>query len=206
MSVPPPRSRPFDSRFFRDALGCFVTGVTIVTTRAADGGVYGLTANSFNSVSLEPPLVLWSLDLQSNSLRAFLDATHFGVNVLALDQIALSRRFASQSGNRFAGVSYRLGPAGVPLIDGCAAWFECLTRARHEEGDHVIFVGEVEACGFNDVPPLIFHGGRYAVAQPHPGERDPVAQPRRVDPALASGSAPADAEVAGTDREASPDD
>jgi flavin reductase (DIM6/NTAB) family NADH-FMN oxidoreductase RutF len=163
-----PRGRPFDSRLLRDALGRFATGVTIVTTRAADGGSIGLTANSFNSVSLDPPLVLWSLDRASESLEAFLSCSHFAINVLAEDQVDLSRRFASPVANRFAGVAFRSGAGDVPLIEGCSAWFECLNRTHHEGGDHVIFVGEVEACGFADRPPLLYFGSRYAALRAHP--------------------------------------
>lgn len=149
-----------DPRHFRGALSQFATGVTVVTTIGLDGRPVGLTASSFNSVSLAPPLVLWSLSLRAASLPAFRLHTHYAVNVLAADQLEVARRFASRDIDRFAGVPYRLGRGGAPVLDGCVAWFECSNRSRHEEGDHVIFVGEVEACGFTAGPPLLFHGGQ----------------------------------------------
>lgn len=168
MSRPPARRRPFDTRHLRKALGRFATGVTVVTTRAPDGGYVGLTVSSFNSVSLEPPLILWSLGSEASVLNAFLRCTHFAVNVLAESQIGLSRRFAGDAANRFAGVDFRLGAHGVPLVAHCAAWFECRNRSHLEAGDHVIFIGEVEACGHDGAPPLIWHGSTYCVTAPHP--------------------------------------
>ena len=176
------RQPDFGTSHFRGALGQFATGVTIITTRAlGDDGeprLLGFTANSFNSVSLEPPLVLWSLSLAAASLAVFLDNSHYAVNVLASDQIALSRLFGSQSkaraaeqgliADRFAGVAWREGFRGAPILEGCCAWFECFNRSRYEEGDHVIFVGEVERCGFAEREPLVFQGGDYHMTQPHP--------------------------------------
>lgn len=170
----------FDSSHFRSALGQFATGVTVITTRTLtpDGGsrLLGFTASSFNSVSLTPPLVLWSLSRSSSSIAAFIDNPHYTINVLASDQIALSRQFGASSRpsasgvvpDRFAGVAWREGSRGAPIIDGCCAWFECFNRSRYEEGDHVIFVGEVERCDFNAREPLVFQGGNYHMTQPHP--------------------------------------
>jgi 3-hydroxy-9,10-secoandrosta-1,3,5(10)-triene-9,17-dione monooxygenase reductase component len=155
---------PDDARRFRSALGAFATGVTIVTTRDAQGRDVGLTANSFNSVSLEPPMVLWSLARSARSLPAFLGATHFVVHVLAADQEELSLRFAARGSNKFAGLDLERGSARVPMLRGCSARFQCRTAFRHEGGDHVIFVGAVESFDQSDQPPLIFHGGRYALA------------------------------------------
>ena len=147
----------FDSRQFRDALGEFATGVTIICARTGDGRYVGLTANSFNSVSLDPPLVLWSLSRQSASLAAFEAAERYSINVLSAGQSELARRFSRPHEDRFAGVAYRMGWAGAPLIDGCAAWFECAHHARHPAGDHMIFVGDVATCERAGGHGLVFH-------------------------------------------------
>ncbi|HJS89953.1 MAG TPA: flavin reductase [Steroidobacteraceae bacterium] len=152
------------ARRFRSALGAFATGVTIVTARDGDGHDIGLTANSFNSVSLDPPMVLWSLAKDARSLPAFLAAPHFAVHVLAADQEELSKRFATRGSEKFAGLDVERGASQVPLLRGCSARFQCRTAFRHEGGDHVIFVGAVEAFDQSDRPPLVFHGGRYALA------------------------------------------
>lgn len=161
----PPRARrpAFTSMQFRSALGMFATGVTIVTARTADGRCVGLTANSFNSVSLDPPLVLWSLSRSAGSMPAFARGSHYAVHILAADQRALAERFASKAVvDRFEGVPWQCGEHDVPLLDGAAAVFECFNRSQYEEGDHVIFVGEVERCRVDpQASPLIFHGGRY---------------------------------------------
>ncbi len=152
------------ARRFRGALGAFATGVTIVTTRDTDGHDIGITANSFNSVSLDPPMVLWSLAKSARSLPAFLAASHFAVHVLAADQEDLSLRFATRGSEKFSGLDLERGPAQVPLLRGCSARFQCRTAFRHEGGDHVIFVGAVEAFDHSERTPLVFHGGRYALA------------------------------------------
>lgn len=157
----PPESRSDDPHRFRAALGAFATGVTIVTTRDAAGRDVGLTANSFNSVSLDPPMVLWSLAKNARSLPAFLAATHFAVHVLAADQEELSLRFAARGVEKFAGLDLERGAELVPLLRGCSARFQCRTAFRHEGGDHVIFVGAVDSFDQSQRPPLIFHGGRY---------------------------------------------
>ena len=132
----------FEPAAFRKALGSFATGVTIVTT-CADGERFGVTANSFNSVSLDPPLVLWSLAKSAASHAAFAAAPGFAVHILAADQQDLSNRFARKGADKFAGLSLESGRAGVPLLAGCAARFECRTTYQYEGGDHIIFVGEV---------------------------------------------------------------
>ena len=170
----PADSSPDDARRFRSALGAFATGVTIVTTRDADGKDVGLTANSFNSVSLEPPMVLWSLAKSARSLPAFLAATHFAVHVLAADQEELSLRFAARGAEKFAGLDLERSAAGVPLLRGCSARFQCRTAFRHEGGDHVIFVGAVELFDHSERPPLVFHGGRYALTV----RKEPARQPQ----------------------------
>jgi len=153
-----------DKRAFRNALGAFTTGVTVVTTRDAEGRDVGLTVNSFNSVSLEPPLVLWSLARNAASLPAFQSAEHFAVHILAADQEPLSNRFAQRGADKFAGLELVRGEGGVPLLPGCAARFRCRTAYRHEGGDHEILVGEV--LGFESFgrAPLVFQQGGYAVA------------------------------------------
>lgn len=152
---------------FRGAMGSFATGVTIVTALGADNRPIGLTANSFNSVSLTPPLVLWSLSLTSRSMAAFRHASHYAINVLAADQRALAERFAGRLVDRFAGVAFRAGVHGCPVIEGAAAVFECESRSRHEEGDHLIFVGEVKGCSYRpQAEPLVFHQGRYVIGLP----------------------------------------
>ena len=145
----------------------FATGVTIITARSAHGDLIGLTANSFNSVSMQPPLVLWSLARGAGSLPTFRAGSHYAINVLAADQKALAERFASKVGDRWAGVAHSPGVSGAPLLAGAAAHFECFNRSRYEEGDHVIFVGEVEQCGHREgASPLLFHGGRFYTEHP----------------------------------------
>lgn len=158
-------SRPaIDARSFRTALGSFATGVTVITTRAADGTPVGLTANSFNSVSLEPPMVLWSLSRSAKSMPVFEQAEHFAVHVLAADQEALSTRFARSGGDKFAHLALETGIADLPLLSGCAARFQCRTSFRHDGGDHLIFVGEVLEFDSTERAPLIYHAGQYALS------------------------------------------
>ncbi len=154
----------FDSHRFRHALGTFTTGVTIVTTVDAAGNDVGVTANSFNSVSLAPPMVLWSLARTSASIAAFLAARHFAVHVLASDQQVLATRFSTKGADRFAGLNPARGVDGVALLDGCAARFECRTAFQYEGGDHVIFVGEVLNFEHCEREPLVFKRGRFALA------------------------------------------
>lgn len=155
----------FDAREFRNALGTFPTGVAVVTTRAPSGAFVGLTINSFSSLSLEPPLVLWALQLASPSLGAFDRARHFAVNILAEEQVELSRRFASQVPNKFSDLEVHAGLEGLPLIAGCAARLECRAAARHNGGDHVLFIGQVERFEYDARKrPLVFYAGRYHAA------------------------------------------
>ncbi|MGC5013434.1 flavin reductase family protein [Streptosporangium sp. DT93] len=155
----------------RDALGQFATGVAVITAVTGRGDRLGVTVNSFTSVSLDPPLVLWCLSRRAPSAPAFAEAGRFAVNVLAADQEHLSRRFATPLPDKFAGVETRLTPAGVPVLAGTLAHFACRTVTTYEGGDHLIFVGEVEH--FHGTPggePLVFHSGTYrAVSVP---ERD----------------------------------
>ena len=151
----------FDTRAFRSALGSYTTGVTVITTRNSSGVAVGLTINSFAAVSLDPPLVLWSLSLNSSSLPAFKECKHYAINVLAQDQQALSQRFAATQTDKFAGLDFVLGATGAPLLSGCCAWFEFRNEVRHDGGDHLIFVGRVEGFARSDQPPLVFQGGQY---------------------------------------------
>lgn len=148
-------------RTLRDALGDFATGVAVVTARAADGQPVGVTINSFASVSLEPPLVLWSLGLHSPSLLVFESCSHYAVNILAADQIEFSQRFAQSQSDKFAGIVTTVGAGGTPLLPGCSACFECRNELRYPGGDHIILIGYVENFIRADKPPLIFHRGRY---------------------------------------------
>lgn len=160
----PPSFSPSE---FRSALGMFATGVTIVTARTGGGKLVGLTANSFNSVSMSPPLVLWSLARSAGSLAAFSAGSHYAINILSADQQDLARQFAAKELDRFAGVEFLAGAGGAPLIQGAAATFECFNRSRYEEGDHVIFVGEVERCSYQPgASPLLFHGGKFYAEHP----------------------------------------
>ncbi|MEO1045602.1 MAG: enoyl-CoA hydratase-related protein [Pseudomonadota bacterium] len=176
----------FDPRTFRDALGQFATGVTIVTARSADGTPVGVTANSFNSVSLDPPLILWSLARTSRCMSVFEAAEEFAVHILASDQDDLSNRFASRMDDKFAGLD--IAGSGLPLLEGCTARFRCRTRHAYEGGDHVIFVGEVVGFEHDAKPPLLFHGGDYA---------DKKKRVRPVGDATEYGSDVADAEIVG---------
>ncbi len=145
----------------RAALGRFATGVTIITCRDAAGAPVGLTANSFASLSLDPPLVLWSLRKASGSLAAFEAAPHFAINVLAETQVDLSRRFASSVADKFAEGVWADGLGGAPVLAGCTAVFECATATRHDAGDHVLFIGRVLRLADLSVAPLLFQGGHY---------------------------------------------
>lgn len=150
-----------DEKSFRSALSQFATGVTIITTRDENGAFFGLTASSFNSVSLNPSLVLWSLSQNARSMPLFSANSHYVINVLAADQAQLAERFASRIEDRFEGVEFDLSDTGLPILHGCAAWFECHNRSRYPEGDHVIFVGEVERYAYEAKPPLVYHGGKF---------------------------------------------
>jgi flavin reductase (DIM6/NTAB) family NADH-FMN oxidoreductase RutF len=145
----------------------FATGVTIVTARTPEGELVGLTANSFNSVSLTPPLVLWSLARSAGSMAAFSAGSHYAINILGAEQQDLARQFAARDVDRYQGVAFSLGASGAPLLQGAAATFECFNRSRYEEGDHVIFVGEVERCDHRaGASPLLYHGGRFYTEHP----------------------------------------
>jgi flavin reductase (DIM6/NTAB) family NADH-FMN oxidoreductase RutF/DNA-binding IclR family transcriptional regulator len=164
-------SQPFDTIELRQTLGAFVTGVTVITAVDRDGKAYGLTANSFTSVSLNPPLVLWNQSLTAPSYPIFRDAERFAVNILADDQIDVSKRFSTPAngGDRFAGLGVRAGLGGIPLIEGCAAYIECRKESSFPGGDHAVFLGRVEKVGQSTRKPLVFGGGKYLAAHPHDG-------------------------------------
>lgn len=147
-------------RTLRDGLGRFATGVTVVTCAGPDG-LHGMTANSFSSVSLEPPLVLWNIAKVSRALRSFLEARHFAINVLSADQQALSEKFAQTDRPGFDDIDYELSAHGVPLLRATLACFECRTREIHDCGDHHIIIGEVKKFRSTDGRPLLFYAGRY---------------------------------------------
>jgi flavin reductase (DIM6/NTAB) family NADH-FMN oxidoreductase RutF len=152
---------PIDPRDFRNALGTYATGVTIITAMAADGKPYGLTCNSFASVSLNPPLVLWSLVIFSQAMSIFQNASHFTVNVLGASQQALANKFAKSSDDKFVGVEWTPGLGNAPVLANSVANFHCRAADRYYGGDHVIFLGAVEAYGYNREEPLLFHRGGY---------------------------------------------
>ena len=159
----------FDTQHFKQALSRFPTGVSIITAHQmgdanpADWGhqFVGLTASSFNSVSLTPPLVVWSLGLKSRTLPSFQKASHYVINVLSEKQLALCQQFAYGQGDRFNGIDFELSSSGLPILKGALAWFECRNRSQYPEGDHIIFVGEVEACGFAQGTPLVHQQGGF---------------------------------------------
>ena len=151
-----------DKNAFRNGLGCFVTGVTVVTTVDDKGEHVGLTVNSFNSVSLDPPMVLFSLDRDALSLPVFETAGRFAVNVLADHQEPLSNRFAQRKEEKWSGTRFTEGETGCRLIAGAMAHFECETYAQYDGGDHVIFVGRVVAMEIDTAAnPLVFYKGSY---------------------------------------------
>lgn len=158
-----------DVKDFRRALAQFPTGVTVITTRDSDGHPVGVTASSFNSVSMDPALVLWSIDKGAHSLETFRTAEHFAVNVLSRDQVDVSNRFASRGEDKFSGIDFNDGLGGSPILNDYAAQFECKTWAVYEGGDHLILVGEVVDYRYKDMhQPLVFARGSYAVSAAHP--------------------------------------
>ena len=160
----PPRPE-LDARDFRNALGCFPTGVCVVTTLAPDGRPEGLTVNSFSSVSIAPPMVLWSLARSASSAPVFRDAEHFAISVLAARARDLSSQFARSGSDKFAGQAHRFTPGrnGIPLVADAVATFECRCCHRYYGGDHILLIGAVEHYAYApESPPLVFHHGNYA--------------------------------------------
>ena len=150
-----------DGKEFRNVMGRFATGVTILTTRGADGTPYGLTANAISSISLEPPLVMISIDKRAESFPHFLASKVFVVNVLASTQEALSNAFAKSGGDKFSGLAFDTNAEGVPVLRDTLATIECHVVASHEAGDHVIHLGEVDRTRMADVAPLLYFQGKY---------------------------------------------
>jgi flavin reductase (DIM6/NTAB) family NADH-FMN oxidoreductase RutF len=151
-----------DQRHFRDVMGAFATGVTIITTMV-DGAAHGITANSFTSVSLDPPLMLFCLGKTSTNFDAFMATESFAVNILAADQDALSTHFAMFEGDRFDGTAWTAWDTGAPIIEGVVAAADCVLEARHDAGDHIIIIGRaVRAENLSDAAPLLYHRGKYA--------------------------------------------
>jgi 4-hydroxyphenylacetate 3-hydroxylase, reductase component len=161
--VAPPRPE-HDQRDFRNALGAFPTGVCLITTAGPGGERVGLTVNSFSSVSLDPPMVLWSLARSAGCSGVFRDAEYFAINVLAAGDAQLSSHFAKAGADKFAayGNRFSAGLGGVPLLEGAVANFECHSRYRKYGGDHIILIGVVERYSHTDRKPLIFCRGSYA--------------------------------------------
>lgn len=151
----------FDSTEYRRALGCFATGVAVVTALDATGEKIGITVNSFNSVSLNPPLVLWSIGEESLSYSAFIEAEHFAVNVLATHQREVCSRFASSGEGKFLNFECDEGIEGIPLLPEFSAVFECRTEHRYDGGDHKIIVGRVLSFEDRKTDPLIFYRGHF---------------------------------------------
>lgn len=162
------RESPVDRVLLRRALGRFATGVAVVTTCVEGDRIEGLTVNSFSAVSLDPPLVLWSLQRTAPSLPRFLAAGRFAISILASHQHAVSRQFATPAEDKFAGVEHLSGLGGCPLIAGCLATFECLTEVVHDAGDHHLFIGRVERASHREGRPLVFASGAYGVHEPFP--------------------------------------
>lgn len=159
----------FNAKDFRRALSQFPTGVTVITTLDEAGNPIGVTASSFNSVSMDPALVLWSIDKRSYSAQAFQEAEYFIINVLRRDQVATSNNFASAGKDKFDNAAYHAGIGGCPALDTFAAQFECKSWAVYEGGDHLILVGEVIDFRYeNSVGPLVFTRGSYAISSQHP--------------------------------------
>ncbi|QVR69513.1 p-hydroxyphenylacetate 3-hydroxylase reductase component [Acinetobacter sp. BHS4] len=153
---------------FRRALGNFATGVTIVTAQNAQGEKVGVTANSFNSVSLDPPLILWSIDKKSSSFSVFEEATHFAVNILSGTQIELSNKFSRRNIDKFADTNFQLGAGSAPILENCSVVFECERYQVIEGGDHWIIVGKVVRFHDQGRSPLVYHQGAYSCVMPHP--------------------------------------
>lgn len=158
--------KSFSQKGFRDTLGQFATGVTIITTLDAESAPVGITVSSFNSVSMDPPLILWSLAKDAYSLSCFQKAEYFNIHILAVDQEDMSNRFARPGTAKFDNIDFNQGLGGSPILKNCAAILECRTRHQYDGGDHIIFVGEVLVHSHSTTAPLIFHRGQYASTQP----------------------------------------
>jgi flavin reductase (DIM6/NTAB) family NADH-FMN oxidoreductase RutF len=152
---------PIEKNQLRQVMGHFATGVTIITTVNKEGQLHGLTANAFTSVSLEPPLLLISVDKKAESWPAFEESKVFTVNILGDDQEGLSRKFAVSGGNKFEGVAYRRGANGAAILEGALAFIECTLYAAYEGGDHSLYLGEIQEAAIREGKPLVFFRGGY---------------------------------------------
>jgi flavin reductase (DIM6/NTAB) family NADH-FMN oxidoreductase RutF len=155
-------------REIRNLLGQFATGVTVITTRSKQGRKVGMTANSFSSLSLDPPLILWSLSKTAPSLSDFVEAEHFAIHMLAQEHHLLSGHFAKASVDKFAGIAHRDSDVGVPILEDVLATLVCRNVTQYEGGDHLIFIGQIEQYQQRQGEPLVFHAGKYRVAAAHP--------------------------------------
>ena len=154
----------FDQRFFRSALSRFPTGVTVIVAQDATGNPIGMTISSFNSLSLDPPLILWTLKLESSSMPHMRKADGYVVHVLSESQQALAQRFArGPQHERFQGIPMKRSNSGLWMLDtpDCSAWFVCHNHHQHEAGDHAIFIGAVSECAWTDTPPRVYHSSRF---------------------------------------------
>lgn len=155
-------SRSFDTRHFRDVLGCYPTGVCVVTAAARDGARFGMVVGSFTSISLDPPLVGFFPDKKSTSWPRIAETGHFCANILAADQAHHSSRFASRTEDKFDGIDHGTSPLGQPLLDNVLAWIDCAIESVAEIGDHLLVVGSVRSLEKrDDGTPLLFFRGRY---------------------------------------------
>ena len=152
---------PIEPNELRRVMGHFATGVTIITTASKSGAPFGLTANAFTSVSLNPPLLLVAVDKKAESYPLFEESKVFTVNILSDEQETLSRKFAVSGGDKFQGVAYQMGANGVPILDGALAYLECKLYAVYDGGDHTLFLGEIEEARTREIKPLIFYRGGY---------------------------------------------
>lgn len=155
-------------REIRNLLGQFATGVTVITTRGKDGRKIGMTANSFSSLSLDPPLILWSLSKTAPSLSDFVEAEYFAIHMLAQEHHQLSGHFARGAEDKFAGVAHQQCNAGVPILTDALATLVCRNINQYEGGDHLIFIGQIEQYQQRQGEPLVFHAGKYRIAAEHP--------------------------------------
>jgi len=161
--------QPDDPQQLRHAFGQFATGVTAIVTRDESGALVGLTVNSFTSVSLDPPLILWNLRRGARSYQAFKACDYFVINVLASDQLEVAQTFSAPVADRFAGLSWMPSPvSSLPILNGVSAWFECKSLNSYDAGDHTIFVAEVRGFSHAERDPLLFHAGSFVQPSKQP--------------------------------------
>lgn len=168
-----------DPRELRNCFGKFATGITVITSLANNGAKIGITVNSFSSLSIDPPMILWSLDNRSHNLEELKAASHFAVNVLASDQVDLSNNFASKEEDKFIDIETDDGKCGMPLLKNTVAYLECNNVHQYPGGDHTIFVGEVEHFEISDKKPLLYANGQYGLAARHPSNQFP--EPNNIE-------------------------